>query len=218
MCFGPTASFSAAGVLILFEVAILKNVKNRRQYLFAAFPLIFALQQFTEGWLWLFLLEDSSPETHHFLSNIFLFIALILWPIYTPLSIWVLEDDIRIKNKLKAILYLSIGLGSYFGYILFSDFYNASIVGSCIQYHLRLPGILEFILFSLYLICVVVPFYMSSQKQLKYFGLAVITFCTITIFAYFQTLISVWCFFAAILSSMIFFIIKNSNTKNISKN
>ena len=60
ICFGPVASFTASGLLTSIGALILRNVQKKRELLFAAFPAIFALQQFIEGVLWLLLKAQKS--------------------------------------------------------------------------------------------------------------------------------------------------------------
>jgi hypothetical protein len=53
MCFSATANFAGSAVLGTIGVATLAEVKHRRAFLFAAMPLLFAIHQFIEGFVWL---------------------------------------------------------------------------------------------------------------------------------------------------------------------
>ena len=53
MCVSATTSFVAAGGIAVVGLATLRHVDHPRLVLFAAMPLLFALQQFTEGFVWL---------------------------------------------------------------------------------------------------------------------------------------------------------------------
>jgi hypothetical protein len=53
MCFCATVNFAGSAVLGVVGVAALLEVKHRRELLFAALPSLFALHQFTEGFVWL---------------------------------------------------------------------------------------------------------------------------------------------------------------------
>ena len=52
MCFSAGASFSAGVVLSVIGVATIRIVKHPSQLLFACIPIIFAVQQISEGVLW----------------------------------------------------------------------------------------------------------------------------------------------------------------------
>ena len=53
MCFSATASFGASAVLGVIGVAAVAKAKTKPQRLFASIPLVFAVQQLSEGFLWL---------------------------------------------------------------------------------------------------------------------------------------------------------------------
>jgi len=53
MCFSATASFVASGVIGSIGLATLRHVREPRTLLFAAVPMLFAVHQFTEGFVWL---------------------------------------------------------------------------------------------------------------------------------------------------------------------
>ncbi len=60
MCFSPEADFTAAAVVGVVGVATLRLVREPRDLLIAALPLLFALHQFVEGFVWLGLQGDVS--------------------------------------------------------------------------------------------------------------------------------------------------------------
>ena len=70
MCFSATASFGASIVLSAIGVVSIKKVQHHYQCMFAAIPLLFAIQQFSEGILWLTL---PYPDLHYFQSVTTLF-------------------------------------------------------------------------------------------------------------------------------------------------
>lgn len=51
MCFSATANFAGSAVLGTIGVATLAEVKHRREALFGAMPLLFAVHQFIEGFV-----------------------------------------------------------------------------------------------------------------------------------------------------------------------
>jgi hypothetical protein len=53
MCFSATASFGAAVVLGTIGIVAMSKAGTKPQRLLAAIPLIFAVQQVTEGLIWL---------------------------------------------------------------------------------------------------------------------------------------------------------------------
>ena len=66
MCFSAGASFAGGAVLSVVGIATQGKVRKPKQRLFAVIPLLFALQQFAEGILWITL---KSGE-HVWLQNV----------------------------------------------------------------------------------------------------------------------------------------------------
>ena len=111
MCFSATASFSAAGILTLAGAATLAKAHHVREQPLAAVPLIFALQQATEGLLW-----RTVPAGHQAgrsLATGFAILALIVWPIFTPLAIAMAETVRRRRRLILAMTVPGLGVAGY---------------------------------------------------------------------------------------------------------
>jgi len=59
MCFSATASFSAGAVLLGLGTLTVKSAHRRRKMVLAAIPLLFAIQQLSEGVIWLTFRYDT---------------------------------------------------------------------------------------------------------------------------------------------------------------
>jgi hypothetical protein len=201
MCFSPTASFIASGVLGATGIATLKKTEAKSEIPFASIPLLFAIQQFIEGTIWLTIGADGLFKT--VMTYSFLAFSHIIWPVFTPLSVLMIEED---KNRRKILLgLLAIG-------IFISGYLSIFIVGggpvSCetfgnIRYLVNIPHV-HFIAF-LYSITIVFSCLFSTKKIIKVFGIAVAVSSFSAFMVYRMTYISVWCFFGAVLSMMIYF-------------
>ena len=51
--------------------AVLKNIRSKKELLFATFPMLFAIQQFIEGILWL-VIKDEKLENASALAHVWL--------------------------------------------------------------------------------------------------------------------------------------------------
>ena len=91
MCLSATANFVAAGGIAAVGVATLRHVDHPRSVLFAAMPLLFALHQFTEGFVWLGL--DGTIRGFALRHSTFLFIlyAQGILPFLMPLAVLLIE-------------------------------------------------------------------------------------------------------------------------------
>jgi Family of unknown function (DUF6629) len=75
MCFSATANFVGSGVLAAVGVITLTRVRHRRELLFASLPTLFAVHQFTEGFVWLGLDGILSPRVTHDMAAAFMLYA-----------------------------------------------------------------------------------------------------------------------------------------------
>jgi hypothetical protein len=73
MCFSATASFTAGATLSALGIATLTQIRSRRELLLGSFPLLFAIQQFIEGLVWL-TIDQTSLNTINSLLTVQLFI------------------------------------------------------------------------------------------------------------------------------------------------
>ena len=211
MCFSATASFVASGALVASAVAIARIPKPKSAIPLSMFPAIFATHQFIEGLLWLnhrgFLADNYKPVAVY----AFLLIAFVLWPIFVPFSVYVLESG-RIR---RVIILLCQFTGMYVGLtnlvIIIRGPVSASVVGHSFAYSINTSDIL----FALYLISVLIPFLVSSNKRLVILGVALAAlFVTARFIASTATFPSVWCFYAAILSLFLYLFFRYSANRN----
>ena len=93
MCFSATANFVGSGVLGAVGVVTLTKVKHRRELLFAALPMLFAVHQFMEGFVWLGLDGILSPAVAHDMGAAFMLYAQGLLPFLLPLSVLLFEPN-----------------------------------------------------------------------------------------------------------------------------
>src|SRR5580658_2756463 len=106
MCFSATANFVGSGVLGAVGVVTLTRVKHRRELLFASLPTLFALHQFTEGFVWLGLDGVLSPGVTHAMAAAFMLYAQGLLPFLLPLSVLLFEPDARSRRRMLPFLVL----------------------------------------------------------------------------------------------------------------
>lgn len=207
MCFSAEASFIASGVLAGTGIAISRLPKEKASVPLSLVPAIFATHQLIEGFIWL---EQDQPEPDTVTTAVvfaYVLIAYVLWPVYIPLVASRLESDPRRRTWMRLIQIIGLGVGlGYLVSILHSPV--AVQVDACsLSYSVTAPGWY----FIPYLAAVSLPFLISSQRGLVYFGLAVVTACAAAVyFASLPAFPSVWCFFAAALSGSLYLYFKTA--------
>jgi hypothetical protein len=196
MCFSATASFTASALLLLCSVAAFKRAR-KNQYMIAAIPLLFSIQQFFEGFIWVGLAQ-GTPVTK--VMYIFLFFAAIVWPLWIPFSLF----NLTTKQSEKRLLIIPFIAAAIVVIAALSCFINYPIHVQILHYNLVYtiiaPPQLWLLATLCYLTATLSPFFIVSKPLLWVMGSVLgISYLTSIIF-YYKATISVWCFFAAILS------------------
>ncbi len=209
MCFSAEASFIVSGTLSIIGVSAIKQVKLKKDIFVAAIPLVFALQQLTEGLLWVTLQNPDSglAQTSHWLAGLYGIFIGVIWPVYAPFAIYREETDHQSKRAIASMLLAGIGLAAYTIIGMIHEPIVASITKHSIHYAHEVEG-QQFVL-AMYLFATCAPFILSSRKLLNLTGTIITLGLLVAFFVYQQTFASVWCFFAAIASGLIYFYVKS---------
>jgi hypothetical protein len=214
MCFSAQASFATGVVISSIGVAALKRVNKPSQKTFAAIPLFFGVQQVAEGFLWLTIPLPGYLAVQKVSAYFFLVMALVIWPSMIPLSATRMEEDPRRKRQLKMLLGLGLALSSYYAFCLIFFRVNPQVDCYHILYQTDFPKALSLPAFLLYLTVTITPFYLSGIHGTRLFATLMLIACLITVAFYRLYLTSIWCFFAALLSAIIYWIIRESEKES----
>lgn len=207
MCFSATASFGASAILTGIGIFAARKVTETQQRAFAAIPIIFAIQQFAEGFVWLSLTQASWAEWIRPSTFIFLFFAEVLWPMWLPFTMFLLEKDQRTRRVFRIAFALGFFFGMHSLYNLLSNTYDVRIADHHILYKLNFP--LTFVVFTwiAYGMGTVMPSFLSSVPKMWIFGLPMALSFFVALVFYPSYVISVWCFFAALMSGFVVVVI-----------
>ncbi len=91
----------------------LTKVKHKRELLFAALPVLFAIHQFIEGFVWLGFDEILSPKVAHDMGAAFMLYAQGLLPFLLPLSVYLFEPDKKSRASMLPFVVLGVGTALY---------------------------------------------------------------------------------------------------------
>jgi len=210
MCFSAEASFAGGVIISAIGIATIKKVHNPSQLIFASIPLFFGLQQFAEGFVWLTLPNPEYVNAQKIATYVFLIMADFLWPMMIPLAVLFMEENKKRKRVLQALSVAGISLSLYYAFCLISFNIYPQISGYHILYKTDFPKSLSMIAFAIYLIVTITPLFVSSIKRTHLLGVLMFLSCLVTAIFFRQYLTSVWCFFAALISGVIFWILRDS--------
>ena len=201
MCFSATASFSAGALLLGIGALTLKSVKRRREWPFAAIPLLFAIQQLIEGVIWLTFSADA-PLLNTVMTHAYSFFSHVLWPVYLPVAVMMIEPPGGRRRTLAALVLAGSAVGAYLLYVLVAFPVVSRPTGLHVEYNS--PHFFAAAVMTLYLVSTTVSPLLSTLRGVKVFGaLALLSFGAAYYF-YATWFISVWCFFSALLSTVIY--------------
>jgi len=210
MCFSATASFVTGSLLLGGGAASVKIARKPAHIPFAVIPILFGIQQFCEGFLWLVLENESHAKWESILTIAFLLFAQGIWPVWVPFSIWRLEKDEKRKKILASFLIIGGAVSVYLTYCILSFPVSANIRGGHVDYVLDFPHTETYYLAVFYLIPILLSPLVSSVKWMKVIGISIAASFLITKFFFDGYVISVWCFFAAIISIGVLLIVQKS--------
>lgn len=213
MCFSAEVSFGASAVLTAVGIASLKKVRTRSQTAFACIPLIFAVQQFTEGFVWISVLKPGYLDHPQIPVYIFLIIAQIVWPVWVPFSLWCMEQDRSRKIALFILLVLGIFFAVYLIISLLQYPAHAEMKHLHIRYIQKVPPSMLIIGSCCYVAATVISLFIPKNNLIKFLGVIVLISFLISKLFFADNVVSVWCLFAALMSIDIYVILKRSTVK-----
>ena len=217
MCFSAGASFAGGVVISAIGVVTIREVHKPSQIVFACIPVFFGIQQIVEGCLWIALPDADYLNMQKIATYFYLMMAQVLWPAIIPVSVLLMEEDKKRKGILRILLFMGLSLSVYYLNCLIFFNVNPQIMGYHIQYNTEFPDSLAIPAFIIYLIATITPLFVSGINRTHLLGILMFLSCLITGIFFTQFLISVWCFFAALISGVIFWILRDSKKEFIFK-
>lgn len=213
MCFSATASFAMGGALIPIGIAaIVKARQSRGRWLpFSVYPLAFGLQQGFEGLVWI-AMQQSDSSMLFCGSRGFLFFSHFFWPAWAPVSVWLCEPDPERKKWAGRLSVVGIAYGMliYLPSVIWRDWTIVQIAQHSLVY--KTPALWDYPMVQLatrviYAVIVLGALFLSSLAAIRLFAVLIAFSLALTFAFYAYAFISVWCFFAAVLSLYLFGVI-----------
>jgi hypothetical protein len=201
MCFSATANFVGSGVLGAVGVVTLTKVKHRRELLFAALPVLFAIHQFIEGFVWLGLDGILSPTVTHDMGAAFMLYAQGLLPFLLPLSVLLFEPNGKSRRRMLPFLALGTGTTLYILWALTAYPLQVYVEGNSIVYINQATN--NTAVAVLYVIATCGSLFFSKVRAMVMFGAANLVILLVVMAFKRYAFTSVWCAYAAVASVII---------------
>ena len=206
MCFSAGASFTMAGVLTVIGGASIGASADRPRRFFAAIPLGFAVQQAAEGIVWLTI--DNPAHTTLLRAAVFAFLAfaLVAWPAWIPWSLRAAERNPARRKWLTRLTWAGVFVSLGAAVLLTRWNPHVYIEGSSVHYNFGVPSgaVMHVLLVVAYAAPAFLSFFVSTIELSNVFGAALVISMGAALAIRAEALTSVWCFFAAGLSVLVF--------------
>ena len=201
MCFSATANFVGSGVLCGVGVVTLTKVKHRRELLFASLPVLFAIHQFIEGFVWLGLDGILSPAVTHDMGAAFMLYAQGFLPFLLPLSVLLFEPTAESRRQMVPFLVLGGGTTLYILWALTAFPTQVYVRGNSIVYINQATNNLTVAV--LYVIATCGSLFFSKIRMMVIFGAANLAILLMVMEFKRYAFTSLWCAYAAVVSVII---------------
>ena len=201
MCFSAAANFTGSGVLSTIGVVTLTKVKHRRELLFASLPILFAVHQFIEGFVWLGLDGILSPQVTHDMGAAFMLYAQGLLPFLLPLSVLLFEADAKSRRRMLPFLVLGSLLALYILWALIAYPTQIYVRSNSIAY--LNPATNNTAVAVLYVVATCGSLLFSKVKDMVLFGIANLAILLVVMAFKRYAFTSLWCAYAAVASVII---------------
>ncbi len=201
MCFSATANFVGSGVLGTIGAVTLTRVKHRRELLFAALPALFAVHQFTEGFVWLGLDGILSPKVAHVMGAAFMLYAQGILPFLLPLSVWWFEPNPKSRSRMLPFLAIGGATTLYILWALTAYSFQVYIRENSLVY--VNPATNNTVVAVFYVIATCGSLFFSKIRAMVIFGAANLIILLVVMAVKRYAFTSLWCAYAAVASVII---------------
>lgn len=201
MCFSAAANFVGSTALAGVGVVTLTKVKHRRELLFASLPVLFAIHQFIEGFVWLGLDGILSPKITHNMGAAFMLYAQGLLPFLLPLSVLLFEPTAKARRSMWPFLAIGTATTIYILWALTAYPTEIYVVSNSIVYMNQATNNTAVAIF--YVIATCGSLFFSKVRAMVMFGAANLAILLIVMAFKRYAFTSLWCAYAAIASVII---------------
>ena len=209
MCFSATASFVASGMIGSIGVATLRHVREPRALLFASVPLLFAFHQLGEGFVWLGLEGRIGKLALDHVAFLFTMYAQGIIPLLMPVAVALMEPPGRRRSAILGLTVIGALVCAWdvVGLVAFPS--RTFVECHSIAYRNPLTG--NLLISCLYILATCGALLLSTHRVVRWYGLLNVIGLTVVQIIRDYAFASVWCFYAALLSVMIYWQFNRGN-------
>ena len=217
MCLSAEVSFAASVFLVGGGIfATWKATQINMRYLpVALMPLFAGIQQFMEGNVWIGM-NGGDPFTVLWGAMGFIFFTWFMWPIWIPISVYVLEPPDSPRKRLFllfSMIGIAFGLLLYIPHAVNPDWVNVSVNRDSLAYEgtMLLDYMMpRWVTYVIYLFLIIAPPLMSRYMHMRFFGGTIIAVVIVDVLLLRYAYISFFCLLAGLGTlHLIYIILRN---------
>jgi len=196
-------NFTLSGAIGLIGILTLRKVSTPNEVLFALLPLLFALHQFTEGFVWLGVGGHIERRALELAAGIFIYYAQGLLPFLVPLAVWLIEKRAWRRDILALLTLLGLALAIYTMYGLSKFPSSVTVINNTLFYNN--PWTANYYDAAIYIITTCGSLMLSSSISVALFGVLNLIGLTLIFLLRPYGFTSLWCLYAAAISGLLYF-------------
>ncbi len=212
MCFSAEADLVIGVAVGVVGVDTLRHVTDRRELPLASLPLLFAVHQLDEAFVWWSLDGTVGEQVGRVAAYVYLLIAFAL-PVVVPLAVLAIEPDRRRRQVMGGL----VGVGAVVSAVLVAAVIRGPLTleehGLHIAYSVGLErgGPIT----AVYVLTVCGAFLASSQRRIAVFGVLNLVAVSVLALLTVDGVISLWCAWAAVTSVLINVHLRTSDRRDL---
>ncbi len=210
MCFSAEASFAVGSALAVIGAATIRKAlrQNPSMLVFASFPAIFSVHQFTEGFVWLSLNGAFDGTAFRYL---YILIAVLLWPFLSPLASFYAKPA-RVGRPARYVLLLAgLTVTGYLAYKLANaSGIHVEVSGHSLSYVIGYKTPLPELANYAYAAVAILPLLAIRNVVLNILAVLAAASFLYTLHEMRDVWYSVWCLSAAVFSVLMYFAVGRS--------
>jgi hypothetical protein len=209
VCFAPEADAAIGGIIIIVGSDALRHVREPKQLALASLPLLFGLHQLTEAFVWWGLQGNVAPSIERLAVWTYLLFAFSALPVLAPIAVGLVEQSVTHRRAIAAFGVLGVAVAVVLTIAIFRGPINAVIDGRHVAYHVEAlddGGRWT----ALYVVATCGALLACSSRDIAALGALSLVAVPVLAWLTLSGFVSLWCFYAAIVSAVIAFHLRRS--------
>ena len=204
MCFAPEADLAVGTVVVAIGVDALRHVRTPRQIPLASIPIVLGVHQITETFVWWGLQDRVGRTIEQAALWSYLIVAFVVVPVLITVSVGLVERRRARRLVIAAFAVLAAVVAVELGVAILRGNISAAIEHNHLAYQVDALGH-GGLLTELYVVATCGALLASSYRDLEILGVLNLVAVPVLAWLTLSGFVSLWCFWAAIVSLMIAF-------------